>query len=93
MSIPLLHIPVAGRLKYFANFWYSLTSDPEIIQTVTGLQLDFVDTVTQIAPLPELKFSLEEQRATDEEIETLLKKGAIVRSEHEHGEFVSNVFL
>ena len=70
-----------------------ITSGPEIIQMTTGLCIDFVQHVYQSSPSLQLNFSPEEELAADAEIRKLLEKKAIVVSEHEEGEFISNVFL
>ena len=93
VSIPYPDIPVGGRLCHFAHFWPSITSDKVILQTVSGLKLDFFEKVFQKSPAPQLKFSPEETKAADDEIKSLLLRGAIVESVHEEGEFISNVFL
>ena len=93
VSIPLPHIPVGGCLTHFLDFWRTLTSDREILQTVSGLKIDFIEHVYQTNPAPPLVFTPEEELATDKEIKSLLERGAIVQSVHEEGEFISNVFL
>ena len=93
MSIPYPDVPVGGRLHLFSHFWSSITSDRFVLQTVAGLHLDFFEEVYQNSPALQLKFSLEEEKAADEEIRSLLLCGAIIESVHEEGEFISNVFL
>ena len=93
MSIPFPHIPVGGRLRLFTSEWYTLTKDPEIIQMVVGCPIDLKENIDHNRPMKELKFSPEEEKAADDHIAKLLQKNAIVHSEHEPGEFMSNVFL
>ena len=57
VSIPKLYLPVAGRLQHFKSTWYNLTSDPEIIDTVSGIHIDILNEVDQITPSPQLHFS------------------------------------
>ena len=93
VSIPLPYILVGGCLTHFLDFWRTLTSDQEILQTVSGLKIDFIEHVYQTNPAPPLMFTPEEELAADKEIKSLLECGVIVQSVHEEGEFISNVFL
>ena len=40
----------AGQLPYFVNEWRALTSDTEILETVTGQHIEFNETPVQINP-------------------------------------------
>ena len=93
VSIPKPNIPVAGRLRHFLSKWYELTSDPEIIDLITGLHIDITTNIQQDRMPPELHFSQEEQIAIDNQIADLLQKKAIVPCAHISGEFISNVFV
>ena len=57
------------------------------------MHIDIVHHIEQTSPLPKLHFSKEEEQATDSQIESLLAKGAIVKSQHKLREYISNVFL
>ena len=37
---PSLELPPAGRLKYYLRGWETLSSDPEVLETVTGMKLE-----------------------------------------------------
>ena len=75
--------------------WKKLTSDKEILSTVTGLNIEFDDKNEnlQSTAKPQVKFSVEEEKYLSSEIKSLLKKGVIVESQHENGEFISPIFL
>ncbi|XP_028407533.1 uncharacterized protein LOC114530148 [Dendronephthya gigantea] len=82
-----------GQLKHYYNEWVKLTSDSEILNTVSGLSIDFVNQPTQNdCPRP-YALSGFEQSVIDDEITKLLSKGVITTSCHEPGEYFSNVFV
>ena len=83
----------AGRLKHYFRKWKELTSDKEILQTVLGLQLEFLGDppVKHNSYIPQ--FSKEDEAATDLEIQKLLAKGVITKCEHEAGEYISPIFI
>ena len=94
VSIPLPHVPVGGRLKHFLPQWKALTSDPFILNMVTGMDIPLENRQPQVSIPPELVFSEAEKQAADEQIQTLLNKRAIVECFHiGPDDFVSNVFL
>ena len=94
VSIPLPHVPVGGWLKHFLPQWKALTSDPFILNMVTGMDIPLENRQPQVSIPPELVFSEAEKQAADEQIQTLLTKRAIVECFHiSPDDFVSNVFL
>ena len=60
---------------------------------MTGCKIDFLKEPYQSQPPKPLPFSELECDIIDKEIETMLDKGVIEFSEHETGEFLSNIFL
>ena len=94
MTIPLPNTPVGGRLRRFYSQWQALTSDPFILNLVTGMNIPLTEFPRQNRLPHEIVMSQEESRAADEQIEQLLQKRAIVECESiNEGDFVSNVFL
>ena len=83
----------AGQIINYADQWRKLTSDPEILETVTGQNIEFYQISIQIKPPFQPKWSPEEAEFIDSEIPSLLEKGVIQHSKHEQGEFISSVFL
>jgi len=74
--------------------WKEITTDPEVLESVTGLKLEFETEPPQQSFLPmTIKFSDQEREFVDKQIDLLLGKGAIEQSTHEVGEFVNNIFL
>ena len=95
--MPILHDLVdnfqAGRLSNFIDVWKTLTFDKEILQTVSGLTIDFIDRPKQWFLPKEYKHSDIELEFLDKEIVKMLKKGIIVKAEHDPSQYVSNIFL
>ncbi len=83
----------AGNIKNSYNAWAELTSDPEILEMVTGYRLRFTEQPTQCTPPTQREFSPDENQAIDAEIKKLLEKGVLVQSSHEHDEFISTIFV
>ena len=85
--------PPAGRLKFFQKNWAKLTHDPEILNYVSGVKIQFLSRPTQNVPPRPLKMSQEEEALVQEEVEALLAKSAIQKVAHTKDEFLSNIFL
>ncbi len=43
------HLSLAGRLKHCLAKWELITSDPWVLETITGLKLNFVSPLFQVA--------------------------------------------
>ena len=82
----------AGSLAAYSHKWHELTSDPEILETVTGQHIEFDTVPMQGKPLMQTKLSDIQTVSVDLEIAQLLKKGVIQPSKHEAGEFISTIF-
>jgi len=67
----------AGNLLNNLDVWRKITSDPWVLETVSGYHLEFNTlTVQSVLPRPP-PFSEREKQLIDEEIIKLLTKGAI----------------
>lgn len=84
----ILHFE-GGRIKHFLDQWIKLTSDPEILKIVTGIELEFMDEPVQNNILNQCSFNEKEISAIDAEIQKLLDKRVIVESEFG----MNNLFL
>ena len=73
--------------------WQELTSDPEILNTVKGLNIDFIANPWQRKARIQKKSSLGESKVIESEINKLLVKGVIIPTTHEPGEFISTIFF
>ena len=79
-----------GRLKDHLPAWEELTSDPTILQTVSGIKVNSEDIIPNS---PWLSFPPGKGTIIDMEIKKLLHRNIIMKTEHEEGEFISPIFL
>ena len=82
----------AGSIAAYSHIWQDLTSDPEVLETVTGQKIEFDTWLKQLKPLMQLKLSNIQSVSIDLEIAQLLQKGIIQPCYHEAREFISPVF-
>jgi len=87
----LKSFPLAGRLQYFLQNWKKITSNPEILNWVSGL--DFHSKPYQLKPPYQAKMSKEETSLISQEVKAMLGKGAIQKVTNVEGQFLSNLFL
>ena len=71
----------------------TITSDPWVIQTITGVNIEFTSKPFQVIAPCENTFSTAESEAIDLEVQKLLQKGVISKTPHEPGEFISQIFI
>ena len=85
------------RLNLYFPEWRELTSDPQILKTLKGFNVDFIDCPpVQMFPPKEIAFNSEESQIISSVIsslDNLLTKGVIVKSQHCHGELLSTICL
>ena len=81
-----------GCIRNHYEKWVELTSDPEILETVSGMSIDLVEDVPSTGTF-QYPFGVEESLFIQKEIQRLLEKGIIVKCHHEPGELVSPIFL
>ena len=81
-------------MRLFRSNWEKLTSDPSILEAISGYRLEFEQGVhpVQHGQLFPYRLNEGEKTAVDEEITKLLDKEVIALSEHEEGQFLSNIF-
>ena len=81
-----------GRISRYIDAWQDITRDPWILHTVQhGLTLDFLSQPTQLKIPINALMNNEQTKICDEEIASLIEKGAIVQvCDYE---FVSGFFL
>lgn len=82
----------AGSLAACSHLWQEMTSDPEVLETVTGQYIEFDTRPMQVKPLMQPNLSEIQTESVDLEITQLLKKGVIQPCQHEAGEFISPIF-
>ena len=80
------------RVGKFVHCGQKITSHTEILQMVSGQNIEFDTKPCQTHP-PAMKcLSAEENAIISKEVANLLKKAVIVETSHEPGEFISSVF-
>ena len=83
-------LPLTGRLPYFIENCQNITQDSAILDIVQGFQIQFQSfPVQKTLPRP----SLQNCKLVNEEIETLLHKGAIKRVPFDDQAFYHRMFL
>ena len=87
------NLPVGGRLCYFTENWKQITSDPWVLETVTGSKLEFRSRPQQTGVPRDIHMDMEKARALTEEIEKLFGKGAIIPVPDSGEGFTSSIFL
>ena len=83
----------AGQITTKLANWEKLTSDPEVLETVTGMKINFDERPETCRQNLQRRFSETENKATDEEVTNLLKKEVITKSCPETGQVVSPIFV
>lgn len=81
-----------GAIRSRILNWRKLTSDPEVLESVTGLPIELVDQIPAKGSYQHF-LKAEELTFLRDEIQRLLHKGVIEISSHEEGEYISPVFL
>ena len=87
------NFPLAGRLQYFLENWKILTNDPKILQWVSGLKIDFREELFQERVPDQAQMSIQESELIIQEVEAMLRKGAVHLVYSKDSQFLSNLFL
>ena len=82
----------AGSLAAYSHVWQEITSDPEVLETVTGQYIEVATLPVQENPSMQTKLSEVQTESVDLEIIQLLRKGVIGPCQHEAEEFIPPVF-
>lgn len=83
----------AGRLKYYVGCCKAITSDLIILNWIDGFEIPFHLPVFQETLPYNVNWSGTEIRLLKDQINKLLKKGAMSKCNHSKGEFISPIFL
>ena len=83
---------VAGATKLHLGAWYDITSDPVILQMVSGIKWEFVDAPTQLEVPREYMVNADMGLVIAREIAGMLQKGVIYEVWDVTRSFVSNIF-
>ena len=73
---------IAGSLAAYFHLWQDLTSDPEILETVTGQKIEFDTWPMQLKPLIQTKLSDTQTESVDLGIVQLLQKKELFKLVH-----------
>ena len=84
----------AGQLRNFLPLGKTVTTDPTILQFVSGVKIEFQNNSlpTQQHKRPSV-FNTKQHAIVKAEIDKLLAKGVIIPAAQETGEFISTIFL
>ena len=82
-----------GNLKNCIESWRKITSDPWILETISGYHLEFASLPHQAKLPASPPFNPNEVKLIGDEVQKLVKKGAINEVYHCKNEFISNLFL
>ena len=94
MEPELPHVPVGGRLSLFLPKWKEATSDPAVLDIVSGMHIDLSELPVQSVKPREIITSEEELSAADEHIAQLIEKRAVTyATDDDKHQFFSNVFM
>ncbi|XP_067208433.1 uncharacterized protein [Linepithema humile] len=84
---------VGGRLALFRSQWEIITSDPRILQAISGYRLPLIRQPPSQAREPSVFLSCFEEQRCSQEIARLLTKGAIEPTVDCEGQYLSSFFL
>ena len=82
----------AGQVSQHLHTWEALTNDPEILQTVAGDLISFVNEPPERSMARKCNVSEDTRKLMDLEIQSMLDKQIIAECAHEPGEFLSPIF-
>ena len=87
------NLPKTKRLKYFLRNWRKLANDPLILEIVQGYTIHLISQPKQAKSSRPIAMSKEETRLVDQEIQEMLRKGAIAITGNIENQFLSLLFL
>jgi hypothetical protein len=82
----------AGNLKNHLPAWEEFTSDPNILQMVSGCKIEFKQTTCQFSRPQPYHFSRSLTEKISEQIDAMAQKGIIEMVENPESGFLSNIF-
>ena len=82
-----------GRLQYFLENWEKFTSDPSILNIVKGYQIPFLSVPVQNSFPPLISMNPQEKVLVNQDIEQMLKKGAIKVAQQDRSLFLNSIFV
>lgn len=85
-------LAVDGHLAKFAKNWEEIFSDPWILKTIQGYQVEFHTSPQQIGYPNEIRLNTTQCQAMTKEEEKLIRKEAILAALHDKEGFMSQMF-
>ena len=89
----VIETPLAGRIKQFLQNWQLITNDPVILNIVKGWEIPLNEQPIRSKLHQQIHINKLEEKTTDLEIESMLKKGAIRLAIPKKDQILSNIFL
>ena len=85
----------AGRLKLFLDNWKEITSDETILDMVSGCHIDISEneSVNEVKNMRPINFNEKEKEIVNNEVQKLLDKGVIEKTQKSEGDIISNIFI
>ena len=83
---------IAGRLRFFLEFWKSITCDKFILNVIAGIEIPFESLPTQINAPPQIRCSDIEKQAVNHEIHKFIEKGIVHEVSPCEGQYISQIF-
>jgi hypothetical protein len=83
----------AGRIRHFLPNWHKISNDKILLNTVTGLELEWLNKPTRSQTVKGPNFSQSERILINNEIKAMIQKGAIQPTLPSHPQFVGHIFL
>ena len=85
----------AGRLKLFLDNWKEITSDETILDMVSGCHIDISEneSVNEVKNMRLINFNVKEKEIVNNEVQKLLDKGVIEKTQKSEGDKISNIFI
>ena len=84
---------LAGRTKHFLPNWQKISDDQTVLQSVIGLEIEWLNKPPHSITIKGPTFSCTENNLIDQEIKTMLDKGAIHATEPSKPQFIGHIFL
>ena len=87
------NLPPAARLPHFQKNWEKVTTDPSVLSIVEGIKIPFLRRPRQHKVPKQIRHTPSEHQRIKEEVEKMLRKGAIEKAKPTQKQFISNLFL
>ena len=84
---------ICGRLTWFLRNWQKLTSDPWVLNVVSGYQIDWSAKPHQMPSMHMPNYSEIENKHLSQEVDEMMMKSVIEVAEPEKDQFVGHIFL